>query len=271
MGVIKRVPRSAIDASICEDEAIGEIMMSFQQDPEVEDEPVVESRRQQNYRQRSLRTRLPAIPADTVPRRNNAQGSRRSRRYENTLILLRQAGHDEVEHDEVTIEDLVPAVQSPRTFSRFLCEGSMMGLWHTFLECGDDTLGQVGQSGITKNQKLRTKSADPEEAFHGICRKLRNILKQRHLPLGIIDNLEEQVLHFFANHPLNSTYECGPLDAYRRGLLHAISQYNNLKSFSIGKKKTEKIVHVQNKQPDFVPPSLRLVSYIETRVQASHP
>jgi len=270
MGVIRRIPRSAVDASICEDD-VAPTEITVPQEEELENretggDEVAALTRQNFFRRRSLRTRVPAIPADTTPRRNNAQGSRRSRRYENTLILLRDAGRDDGDHDEVSIEDLVPVIQSARTFSRFLCEASMMGLWNTFVECRDESFGQ--SRSLLRGNGLRTKSTDPEQAFHGICRKLRNILKQRHLPLGIVCNLEEQVLEFFATHPLNTTYECGPLDAYRRGLLHAISQYNNLKSYSIGKKKTEKVVHVQAKEAELVTPSIRLASYIETRIQA---
>jgi len=279
MGVIRRVPRSAIDVSFCEDEAIEEIVITVQQENSgteslsEDDTVVVEEGGLRTFynspRRRTLRTRVPAIPADTTPRRNNVHGSRRSRRYENTLVLLRgeAGGRDEAVHDEVSIEDLVPLTQSPRTFSRFLSENSMMGLWHSFIECRDQANAGITSQSQKSSKKTNGKSTDPEHAFHGICRKLRNILKQRHVPLGIVDDLEEQVVQFFATQPLNSTYECGPLDAYRRGLLHAISQYNSLKSFSVGNKKTEKIVHVQNKQAEFVPPSLRLVSYIETRLQ----
>lgn len=275
MGVIRRAPRSAINASICEDDAPGDIVIAVAREEEEQleshgtEEPVMLTRQNYYHRRRSLRTRVPAIPSDTTPRRNNAQGSRRTRRYENTLMLLRDSGRDDGDLGEVSIEDLVPVIQSARTFSRFLCETSMMGMWNTFVEGREESsIAQKGHSSSAQDkQKSASKSTDPEVAFHGICRKLRNILKQRHLPLGIVDNLEEQVLEFFQTHPLDKTYECGPLDAYRRGLLHAISQYNNLKSFSIGKKKTEKIVHVQAMEAELVTPSLRLASYIEARVQ----
>jgi hypothetical protein len=96
------------------------------------------------------------------------------------------------------------------------------------------------------------------------------MLKQRHVPLGIMDSLEEELLEFFQTQPLDSTYQCGPLDAYRRGLLHAISQYNKLDSYSVGTKKTEKVVLVKNKQPEFRPPPVRLVSFIENKIQAEN-
>jgi 17beta-estradiol 17-dehydrogenase/3beta-hydroxysteroid 3-dehydrogenase len=199
-------------------------------------------------RVRPPRSRPAAIPCDTTPKAKKRSGAKKSRRYENHLTLTADL---ESELNEVTLEDLSP--NRSRTFGRLLEESELLEIWN----CFEEKDIQMQGSSPSKNEAATS-------PFNGICRKLRTMLKQRHLPLGLMDNLEETLLEYFVVHPLG-TFESCPMDAFRRGLLHALSQYNNLCSHSIGSVKNKKIVRVQNKQSVFNPPPVRLVQFIEER------
>jgi len=298
MGVLRHQPRTAIDPTADDTEAVNDIL-ALEETVEVEDTPneATESEPETNeliesdlptiitqsvqqplgrinlFRvRRTLRTRTPAIPVDTIipPSRSNRRGSKKLRRYENQIQLIRDC--DENDFGEVSIDDFLPSGRATRTFTRLLQDADKE-LWNNFLNPVEDncaTSSVVGCSsscgGSTRTRTGKTFIHDPEEAFNGVCRKLRNLLKKRHFPLGVVEMLEDTVLEFFASHP-NATFESSPLDAFRRGILHALSQYNNLRSHSVKSRDHDrhKQVLVQNNNFEFSPPSVRLVHYLEQK------
>ena len=210
MGVIKRVPRLPSDPFASDTEALNDVISSIQEDNQSTSSEILPVGRFNRTRGgRHTRLRVPAVPGNTAPPpKRNVHGAKKSRRYENLLTLLRETEEDEY-NNEVSIEDLVPVIQSARTFTRVICEASMMELWTTFVDCKEDFSGTPNQgSGMNGSKTLKSSNPnniDPVEAFHGICRKLRTMLK-RSPGLGILDSLEEGLLEFFQNQPLDSIY-----------------------------------------------------------------
>jgi len=252
MGVIKDRPRCAIDPSSDEQQQQDTIF------PVSDDDTVVgvavgfpaQPPERQIHRRRQIRTRQPAIPTPSHTVRSGRGGVKKCRRYENQLDLVKNS--DLEESREVTIEDLSP--NSSNTFARLLEDDELLGIWNEFVGGG----GEGPSTGPTLSH------ANSDDPLSKVCRKLRTMLRSRHLPLGLMDSLEENLLEHFSNKPL-CTFESSPLDGFRRALLHALSQYNNLESWSMGQDKKSKVVRVRNKSNEFSPPPVRLVDYIENQ------
>jgi len=212
MGVIKRVPRVPADPFASDSEALNDVIITAIQDDNQSTTSEILPLEHLNVHRfrasRHPRVRVPAVPVNTAPApKRSSHGAKKSRRYENLLILLRES--DEDEYNEVSIEDLAPVIQSARTFSRVLQENSMMELWNTFVDCKEELSGTArhatkanGQRSISNNANI-----DPVQAFQGICRKLRTMLK-RSPGLGILDSLEEGLLEFFHNQPMEIYHVC---------------------------------------------------------------
>jgi 17beta-estradiol 17-dehydrogenase/3beta-hydroxysteroid 3-dehydrogenase len=231
------------------------------------------SRRSHLRRQNNLRTRHPAIPANTAPPpKVSTHGSKKFRRYENQLELLKEC--DENEAQEVSIEDLISGTNTARAFTKILKHSNMLELWNKYMEPVPEESGN-GKSAKHSDGKgassTRGTEFNADEAFQGICRNLRSLLKQRHFPLGMMESLEEDLIAFFMTRP-QETFESSPMDAFRRGMIHAVSQYNSLRSHSVkcAEKANEKAkkVRVHPSEQPFSPPPVRLVEYIENKYHA---
>ena len=71
---------------------------------------------------------------------------------------------------------------------------------------------------------------DPESSFLRISGHLRQALK-KHLPYGMLEHLEEQIISHFLENPKES-FEVSDLSSYERLLAHTCSMYNSLNSQS---------------------------------------
>ena len=67
-------------------------------------------------------------------------------------------------------------------------------------------------------------------AYLSISANLRAAIK-RHLPVGMVRGLEEDILDFFTEHP-DAVYVADTLSSYERLLAHACCAYNRLTSRS---------------------------------------
>lgn len=71
---------------------------------------------------------------------------------------------------------------------------------------------------------------DPESSFLRISGHLRQALK-KHLPYGMLEHLEEQIVTHFTQNP-GQSFEVSDLSSYERLLAHTCSMYNSLISQS---------------------------------------
>ncbi|KAG0723112.1 R3H domain-containing protein 4 [Chionoecetes opilio] len=90
---------------------------------------------------------------------------------------------------------------------------------------------------------------------------LQSLLKRKHLPLGVLSYLEDEMIEIFAHDPL-SVYITSELSSFERLLLHALCQYYFLRSKSTtiaGVRRTK----VENANKCFHEPDISLATYID--------
>ena len=81
-----------------------------------------------------------------------------------------------------------------------------------------------------KNNNDKDLDRDPESSFLRISGHLRQALK-KHLPYGMLEHLEEQIVTHFTQNP-GQSFEVSDLSSYERLLAHTCSMYNSLVSQS---------------------------------------
>jgi len=107
---------------------------------------------------------------------------------------------------------------------------------------------------------------DPETSFLRISSHLRQALK-KHLPWGILENLEDQILEHFKNNP-NECFIASQLSSYERLLAHVCSMYNRLSSQSFDDENGDrklKIVNPRGQRFQAIDP--KLCEYLRIRQQ----
>jgi hypothetical protein len=105
---------------------------------------------------------------------------------------------------------------------------------------------------------------DPEYAFLSISQNLRHALK-KHLPLGMLEGLENEIIEFFTANP-HTKYISSELSSYERLLVHAASSYNQLCSRSFDEN-GKRILLVQNRKRNgtFSPVDPSLTQYLKMK------
>ncbi|XP_069818493.1 R3H domain-containing protein 4 isoform X1 [Dendropsophus ebraccatus] len=114
-----------------------------------------------------------------------------------------------------------------------------------------------------KDERTEHPAYTPEECYLRINRSLRCTLKRRQIPMGTLEDLEEEMLSFFSVSP-ESVYIAMMENSYQRLLLHAVCQYLDLVSASSnfeGKRQ----MRVVNRNREFCPPELLLSSYLQMK------
>jgi len=101
----------------------------------------------------------------------------------------------------------------------------------------------------------------PEECFERVEMRFRAMLRKRHVPLGILANLEEDLTSFFSECP-RSVWISRLSSSYERLLLHALCQYLDLKSSSFDQDKARH-TQVENHNVAFSPPRKSLHQHLE--------
>lgn len=92
--------------------------------------------------------------------------------------------------------------------------------------------------------------------------QLQSILKKKHLPLGVLSNLEQEIRETFITNP-SAVLRNPDLTSFERLLIHALCQYNFLTSKSKNKAGV-RMVTVENIEKCFHAPEMSLTQYIET-------
>jgi len=106
-----------------------------------------------------------------------------------------------------------------------------------------------------------TPALSPEECFERVEMRFRSLLKKRHVPLGILANLEDDLTGFFSECP-RSVWVSRLSSSYERLLLHALCQYLDLKSSSFDKDQARH-TQVENHNLAFSPPRKSLYQHLE--------
>lgn len=220
-----------------------------------------------NQTPRSIRSRLPSIPASFCTQRKHL-GKKRSRRYDNVNQLMTLLEEEEL--GEVSIHDLVQ--NSNDAFQRLLEDRDCLEAWDNFIQSSEEVqLMVISNNGFFERPRKKLASfpsSGPmtgEQAFSNIKTGLRNVLKKNRVPLGMLEFLENQVVDFFSKMPCG-TYTSSSLSSYERLLLHAVSQYHCLNSFSFDSAKENlRLVKVSNPYEVYQMPAVLLGQYLEDR------
>ncbi|XP_022089182.1 R3H domain-containing protein 4-like [Acanthaster planci] len=214
-------------------------------------------------------------------------GHKRTRRYENTCFLLSLV--DETDFGEVSINDFVESSQS--VFEQLLSDRDSLEIWNDFMNRPEEEqevflrevatketprkeTGKKQEAGASEDaadKNIDNKSDDkrtvhpahtPEESFQRISRRLRTVLRRKHLPRGMLQNHEEDLVPWFTDDP-GAVFISHITCSFDRLLLHAVCQYLDLQSTSYdcdGRRQTK----VENSQDYFSPPPLLLSQYLDT-------
>jgi len=246
-------------------------------DDEMYDEPEhLANVAQEHRRTRKIKSRpLVVKPVDFTPCSRRA-GAKKFRRYENTLQLLDLVNSDEF--GEITIDDFVS--QGMSAFSMLLDQPENMDLWNDFINCSEDEQTQflMQQLSGPKNasevkcsesslpvqngdQRAEHPAFNPDKCFRKIGNRFRALLKKKHLPMGLLAHLENEVTAFFEEWP-RAVYISKRSNGYERLLLHALCQYLDLISASFDDS-GERQTRVENPRQIFQTPSMLLTKYIE--------
>ncbi|GFR91582.1 R3H domain-containing protein 4-like [Elysia marginata] len=251
----------------------------------------VHNRGQLHQRIRHRRPHI-SVSQENLANSGRKRGVRRARRVDNLKYLLNLEEKDE----DMALNDPMASVEpSSSLFETLLNNPDKMEMWNRFVESSEEEQRKVlnyrglhdikeefeeeeedekvaeHEGGSPRNSEdvwvmILDKRSDhpaysPKKCYERVDRNLRALLKRRQLPLGMLANLEREIVTFFHEFP-TSVFLSDISNSYERMLLHALCQYLNLRSQSYddhGSRKTQ----VENLFPGFRPPSLLLTEYLQ--------
>lgn len=194
-------------------------------------------------------------------------GKKKSRRYQDVNSLMTLVEEDEF--GEVSITDLAPCQDSQ--FAHLLSDSSSMALWNEFAESSEEVQQCILMKSDVRNCFRRKQEANGEilsgeDAFQNIEVSLRTVLRKSKVPLGMLSYMEDRLMSFFTKSP-SATFESENLSSFERLLLHAISQYHQLFSYSFDAEDVSqgRYVKVVNPHQDFRVPALLLGEFLSVR------
>jgi len=204
------------------------------------------------------------------------KGRRSVHRYMEEKNLFQSYLADEA-NDEDCLEGWDVGYHESRSYFTFLLDEDNDELLNDFVEDSDNVemMVEAAQKRDWRNSRLRQNSVneddssnedinDPEEAFLSISQNLRQAFK-KHLPLGMLEALENEIVEFFTENP-DTDYISSELSSYERLLVHAASSYNRLNSRSYDEN-GQRILLVENKNKgkEFNPIDPSLTKYLQLR------
>ncbi|CAG2106777.1 unnamed protein product [Medioppia subpectinata] len=282
MGVIRH-----FNANLSNDsDLIEDILDNLLDGNDSEVEGVVEGsgvRRRRDNRNRLRRSRL-LRPEPTFRALGlRGKGRKKHRRYADSNLLSQQyeSLSDGEELNDISIYDFIP--QTVSAFAQILLKEDNMKALNDIINCTEDQQNQL-LAQMTKKRsraqserkatddditdgRIRETAFNADQCFKRIDSDLKSTLKKKHLPLGVLASIEEEILKFFSKNPLQ-TYRSCLQDGYRRLLLHACCQYLDLKCLSFDSN-GERWSRVNNPNKYFSQPSVMLTEYLENRFATS--
>ncbi|XP_041359385.1 R3H domain-containing protein 4-like [Gigantopelta aegis] len=212
-------------------------------------------------------------------------GAKQARRTENLRQLMTLAEKDEL--GEVEISTVFEPSMS--AFAGLFMEREKMKIWNDFINSSEEEQNHILEAaGHVHTSRCRPMTSDEdktedmsdtweeipdkraghpgysaEACYNRIDRKLRLIFKRRHLPVGLLATLEEDIVSFFKEWPC-SVYVSKLTSSFERMMVHALCQYLDLHSQSYddsGERRTQ----VENKKDYFEVPSQLLTEYLQEK------
>ncbi|KAK3579860.1 hypothetical protein CHS0354_025764 [Potamilus streckersoni] len=207
------------------------------------------------------------------------KGSKQARRCENLQHLLNLAEKEDIELDFDVYEP------SMSVFAELFSEKEKMEAWNNFVNCSEEEqtmmLDRMSSKANPSNSSTQSHMSDQvndswqevedlrakhpafsaKQCFQRLDKNIRVLLQRRHLPLGMLAGLEEEVVNFFTKWP-TYLYICQQSSSYERMILHGVCQYLDLSSQSYDDGKARQTV-VENKRDFFFPPSTLLSEYLK--------
>lgn len=172
------------------------------------------AKRKQYYINRAIRN------SDLTPK---AKGRKSLRRLENNRYLLSL-----LERDECVMDDVDSYIcASPSVFAEACNNEIYIEIWNDFMNRSGEEQEKVlfyleqevrkPREKINKCKDNRTEDPayTPEECYQRISRSLRCTLKRRQIPMGTLEDLEEEMLSFFSVNP-ESVYISMMENRYRK-------------------------------------------------------
>lgn len=189
------------------------------------------------------------------------KGARANRRVENERLLMSMYGFDSLDADES--QD----VNQP-TYSYFtdLMDEQNREILEEFIN-NEETkyfnLQEEDEEDNENEEDVEEKEAkfQAEEAFLRISGRLRAALK-KNVPLGMLRGIEESLNENFSKNP-ESEFVLA-LSSYERLLVHALSAYNCLNSYSFDQN-GQRLVRVENPRRQFFKKDPTLTDYVAIR------
>lgn len=221
------------------------------------------------------------------------KGKRRQNRLENVKFLLSFWDKDR-DDDEYIEEEPLQTI-----FTRVVTDENTRKIWNSFASMSgeeqDEYLRFIEQSENRRRQWTKLKPIVEEEhpafrtdvsdttqskesdrneyllrlgadvCYRRVERHLRNAVTKKHVPLGLLEKLEDEVTTFFEKWP-SSKYTSVLSSSYERLLMHALCQYLGLLSQSVDLN-GGRCTQVENrKKALFHPPPISLSRYLREKL-----
>lgn len=247
-----------------------EALQLMEQSPSPSPAPSTEGQQHQRRSQQpatkkvSPRRRTQEAREDSVTRalaNSNRLGVRKYRRWENQCFLKALAKKLQDSDGGPIREPLAPTSTSALT--ELFSDPDAMRTWLEFqtqdLAAQEKLLRQHERP--SGGEKDRDAAQAPEQRFLLIDRHIRKVLRRSNLPLGRMEELEEEVLCAFEQDPsARLTKDCE--NGFERLLLHGIAQYMHLTSES-HTVRGQRVTTVRNTKDTFERPALTLTQFLE--------
>jgi len=242
---------------------------------------------------RRIRTKAEGLDLQSLANRLHCKSRRFAKRSNHLSFVRALVGLEEAEIE--TEFDLTQENYGRSAFSSLFSETEKMKAWNAFVEMteedqqtlidsqhssGDDVTSstdqlvsefvnvQITEQGDVvenNNSSLDKRQVHPsyssEACFKHVDPNIKAMLKKRHLPLGLLESVEQEMRTVFTE-SLFSVYEPVMETSFGRMLVHAVTQYLGLESISFECDGIRSMT-VVNKKQRFNPPALLLYQYLE--------
>lgn len=195
------------------------------------------------------------------------------RRLENLNELTNNGEKEVDDSNEVDYTDLVDG-RCESAFTRLYLEPENMTTWNSFVNSSEEeqksllsriALKSYGHcmdlASHFEGEVLPTITLNAGQRFLRISHSLRQALRKNQFPKGELKKQEEELVSFFRTSP-TSVFVAQIGDSFHRLLLHAVSQYLDLRSQSFDKSPGVRATVVENRARRFAPPSTSLANFL---------
>ncbi|XP_050401094.1 R3H domain-containing protein 4 [Patella vulgata] len=162
-------------------------------------------------------------------------GVRRARRTENLQYLVNMVDKEECECDMVSLKE--PHVSA---FAQLFMDHEKMKIWNDFVNGngGRKKKDQMDREIVEEEEweeipdkRVVHPAFTAEESFRRLHSSFKKLLRRRHIPLGLLEKLEDEIITFFRDWP-NSVFISEITCGFERLLLHHLCHFLCLHSSS---------------------------------------